>query len=103
MNIRLDPSDFHWWRTAPEETQSSRSTIGFSHYIAQSHSKTLTAFQIQKLNVVSRIGRPLLRWLNGILCLLEKEPGNIDIEKIRYIILFEADLNWWMKMLFARG
>ena len=93
MNIRLEPSDFHWWRTAPEETQSSRSTIGFSHYIAQSHSEILTAFQIQKLNVVSRIGRPLLRWLNGILCLLEKEPGNIDIEKICYIILFEADLN----------
>ena len=23
MNIRLEPSDFHWWRTAPEETQSS--------------------------------------------------------------------------------
>ena len=26
---------------------------------------------------------------------------NIDIDKLRSIILFEADLNWWMKMIFA--
>ena len=49
LNIKLEPSDFWWWRTAPEKTESSMSTIGFSHYIAQSHSDSLTCIQIKNL------------------------------------------------------
>ena len=45
MNIQLKNSDFHWWRTAPEKTESSRSTVGFNHLIAQSHSEKLTSLR----------------------------------------------------------
>ena len=101
MNVQLKNSDFHWWRTAPEETESLRSTVGFNHLIAQSHSEKLTSLRIKQLNLVLRLGLPLERWLNGILLLLQKEAGNIDIDKLRAIILFEADFNWLLKMIFS--
>ena len=93
MNIQIENSDFRWWRTADEKTESSRSTVGFSHMIAQSHSKKLTSIQIRKLNLIVQNGFPLDRWLHGILLLLQKEIGNIDIDKLRFIILFECDFN----------
>ena len=34
------------------------------------------------------------RWLNGLTVMLEKKRGNIDIEKLRAICLFETDFNW---------
>ena len=90
MNIVLKNSDFRWWRTADEKIESSRSTVGFSHMIAQSHSEKLTTIQVRKLNLIVRNGFPLDRWLNGILLLLQKEIGNIDIEKLRFIILLKV-------------
>ena len=102
MNIHIEPNDFHWWRTSREKSKSSRSLISFSHYKAQSHSKTLTALQVKKINLTLRIGLPLERWLNRILVLLEKESGNIDIDKLQAIILFEADFNWLLKISFSK-
>ena len=46
-----------------------------------------------KLNLVLTMGMPLEWWLHGLTVLLEKEHGNISIEKLRAIYLFEADLN----------
>ena len=85
MNIRIESKNFHWWR--------------FSHYKAQSCSKTLTALQVKKINLTLRIDLPLERWLHGILVLLEKESGNIDIDKVQTIILFKADFNWLLKII----
>ena len=102
MNVQLKNSDFLWWRTAPEKTESSRSTVGFNHMIAQSFSDKLTTLQIKKMNLMLRLGLPLERWLNGILLLLQKEIGNIDIDKLRFIILFEADFNFLLKKIFAQ-
>ena len=34
--------------------------------------------------------------------MLEKESGNINIDKLRAICLFEADLNWVLKVIFAK-
>ena len=54
------------------------------------------------MNLMLRLGLPLERWLNGILLLLQKEIGNIDIDKLRFIILFEADFNFLLKKIFAQ-
>ena len=34
--------------------------------------------------------------------MLEKEAGNINIDKLRAICLFEADFNWVLKVLYAK-
>ena len=45
---------------------------------------------------------PLERWLHGLTVMLEKERGNINIEKLRAICRFEADLNWVLKVIYAK-
>ena len=49
-----------------------------------------------------KLGEPLERWLNVLTVMLEKERGNINIEKLRAICLFEADLNWVLKVIYAK-
>ena len=45
---------------------------------------------------------PLQRWLHGLTVMLEKEAGNINIDKLRAICLFKADFNWVLKVLYAK-
>jgi len=33
------------------------------------------------------------RWHTGLNVMLEKSPGNFNVEKLRIILLFEADFN----------
>ena len=55
-----------------------------------------------KLNPVLSMGMLLKRWLRGLAVLLEKEHGNIIIEKLRAICFFKAHLNWVLKVTFAK-
>ena len=55
-----------------------------------------------KLNLATRSGIPLERWGSALTVLLEKEFGNIYIEKLRAICLMEADFNWLNKLVFAK-
>ena len=48
------------------------------------------------------IGLTLERWLHGKTFLLEKESGNIDIDKLQAIIIFEANFNWLLKLIFSK-
>ena len=102
MDICIEPTNFHWWRTAREKTESSRSLISFSHYKTQSHSKTLTALQVKKINLTLCIGLSLERWLHEILVLIEKESGNIYIDKLWSIIWLKADFNWLLKIIISK-
>ena len=91
-----------FWNSTREATESSKSGIHFGHYIAQSFSPFLTKLQVIKLNLVLSMGMPLKRWLHGLTVLLEKEQGNTNIERLRAICLFEVDLNWVLKVIFAK-
>ena len=42
------------------------------------------------------------RWGHSLTVLLEKEFGNIYIEKMQAICLMEADFNWLNKLVFAK-
>ena len=70
--------------------------------MSQAFSKRLTRLKLLQLNMVLRMGTPLKRWLNGLTLMLEKEAGNINIDKLRAICLFEADLNWVLKVIYAK-
>ena len=60
------------------------------------------ALRVKKIILTLSIGLPLERWLHKILVLLEKESGNIDIDKLQAIILFKAEFNWWLKIIFSK-
>jgi hypothetical protein len=42
------------------------------------------------------------RWVSALTVLLEKEFGNIYLDKMRAICLMEADFNWLMKLVFTK-
>ncbi len=55
-----------------------------------------------KLTLAASTGVPLARWGNGLTVLLKKASGNIYIDKMWAICLFEADYNWLNEFVFAK-
>ena len=92
----------HYWQKANERISSSYSGLHFGHYKAASFDKDLSALHAGKLSLAAQTGVPLDRWGRGLTILLEKVIGNIFVHKLRAICLFEADFNWWNKLIFAR-
>ena len=92
----------YYWKRADEFIQSSYSNIHFGHYKAAARDCFLSALEAAKLNLATRSGIPLERWGSALTVLLEKEFGNIYIEKMRAICLMEADFNWLNKLVFAK-
>merc|ERR1711983_453290 len=82
--------------------EPSASSLHFGHSIAQAFSKRLSKLKLMQLNIVLQMGMPLDRWLQGLTVMLEKEKGNINIDKLRAICLFEADFNWVLKVIYAK-
>ena len=92
----------YYWQRADERTSSSASNIHFGHYKAAAHDQYLSALHAAKLSFAAKSGIPLERWGAAITVLLEKEFGNIFVDKLRAICLLEADFNWLNKLVFAR-
>ena len=92
----------YYWQRANERISSSYSGLHFSHYKAASFNPALSALHAAKLSACARKGVPLSRWGIGLTVLLEKIAGNNFVNKLRAICLFEADFNWWNKLIFAR-
>jgi hypothetical protein len=46
-------------------------------------------------------GRPYERWKSEVEIMLEKEPGNPKIERLRIICLYKADYNLFLKIMWA--
>jgi hypothetical protein len=99
--IRTDEFQ-QWWKTANEDIQSSYSGKHFGHYMAAAHDDYLSTLHVAKMNLALQVGIPYTRWTKGLTVLLEKVFGEIYIEKLRAICLFEADFNWITKVIFAK-
>lgn len=91
-----------FWSHADEFIQSSYSNIHFGHYKAIARDRYLSALQAAKLSLAARTGIPIDQWGLVLTVLLEKEFGNIYLDKMRAIWLMEADFNWLMKLVFAK-
>jgi len=91
-----------YWQRANERISSSYSRLHFSHYKAAAFNPALSALHAAKLSACARKGVPLSRWGIGLTVLLEKIAGYNFVHKLRAICLFEADFNWWNKLVFAR-
>ena len=92
----------YFWKRVNERISSSYSGLHFGHYKAASFDVKLSALHAAKLSACARKGVPLTRWGKGLTVLLEKICGNNYVHKLRAICLFEADFNWWNKLVFAR-
>ena len=99
----VTPTEFtSFWSSAKESTSSSKSGRHFGHYKAMTDDPALVTLHVTNINLAATRGEPLTRWCEGVNVLLEKIPGNTNIDKLRAICLLEADFNWWLKIIFAR-
>ena len=100
--ITVSPDDFRkYWKKAREETSSSTCGIHFGHYRAATKSDKITKFLSQKVTVIARTGLPPERWGNGLQVMLEKIAGIALVNKLRAILLMEADYNFFNKWAFG--
>jgi len=81
------------WHKAQEEMLSSPSGIHFSHYIAGNFNPDILVFNAKLVDIPFSTRYSPTQWCRGLNVMLEKSPGNFNVEKLRIILLFEADFN----------
>ena len=89
------------WRCAREKTSSSVSGQHFGHYIASTSSDMISSYHALKATIALKKGLHLDRWARGMTCILEKKPGVRLVDKLRAILLMEADFNSTNKEVFG--
>jgi hypothetical protein len=102
VGIKIMKED-HWghWRTAKEETSSSKSGMHFGHYVAGSLSECIDDFHALKATLLLHHGLVLDRWAQGLLVMLQKMFGCLLITKLHSILLLEADFNGTNKQVYG--
>jgi hypothetical protein len=102
LNNRVGRADWaSHWRKAKEETSSSISGRHFGHYKAGLWSAYISHTQALISSIVTKEGLVLERWSQGLSVMLEKIPGCALINKLRSILLMEADFNAMNKLLYG--
>eukprot|EP00956_Cyclotella_meneghiniana_P010074 scaffold13929_cov79-Cyclotella_meneghiniana.AAC.4 len=89
------------WKKKKEETSSSVSKLHFGHYISGAHSDKISDFHALKTSLALVHGIALKRWSRGLCVMLEKKLGVRLINKLRAILLMEADFNAANKIVFG--
>jgi hypothetical protein len=90
-----------FWSRVQEETSSSESGLHFGHYKAGASSAVISHFHAMKASVTLKTGYGLDRWGQGLSVMLEKIPSCQLINKLRSILIMEADFNSINKILFG--
>ena len=102
ISLEYSPGNFqNSWKGVNERISSSPSTRHFGHYIAGAKSEFLSHVHALMITIANKYGIALERWLSGMSCMLEKKPGVALIEKLRAIVLLEADYNKAIKEMFG--
>ena len=101
--ITITPEEFqYFWKRVKEGTASSYSGIHYGHYKAAAHSEKISSFLSKKITLISRTGCPPERWSYGLTVMLEKIAGIALVNKLRAILLMEADFNFHNKLIFGK-
>ena len=101
--ITITPEEFQFfWRRIREGTASSYSGVHYGHYKAAAHSDRISSFLAKKITLIARTGCPPDRWGHGLTVMLEKVAGIALVNKLRAILLMEADFNFHNKLLFGK-
>jgi len=61
--------------------------------MASMFNPTIAVFNAQLANLGFTMGYSLKQWCTGLNVMLEKQAGNMNMEKLCIILLFEGDFN----------
>ncbi len=70
-----------WWK-ARESMASLPSGIHFSHYMASTFNLNILLFNATMADLPMKMGYLLNQWREGVNMMLEKTPGNFNVEKL---------------------
>ena len=102
LSSNISAEDFStYWRSSKEKTASLISDRHFGHYKAASTRQLLSQYHASILSLASNFGLHLSRWTKGLTVMLEKSENDIRVEKLRAILLMEADFNFVNKLIFG--
>ena len=82
-----------YWRRARERTASGASGLRFPHFMAGALHPGICCVDTVLANIPFSTGYSLERWQTGLNVRIPKKSGNFNVEKLRTILLFEADCN----------
>ena len=88
------------WRQSKESTSSSISGRHFGHMKVTSQAEDISFLQIALINLSIKNKSILQRWARGLSVMLQKKVSSIRVDKLRAILLLEADINAVAKILF---
>jgi hypothetical protein len=100
--FEITPDDYRtFWKWVKESTSSSLSGLHFGIYKAAVQLEAITFFLSDKISVSGSYGCPPSRWGCGLQVMLEKIAGVALVNKLRAILLMEADYNFYNKFVFG--
>ena len=82
------------WQKSKERTSSGGSLLHFGHCKAISQDESLSAMEASLMSIPLRSGYAFSHWRRGIDCTLLKKKNSFQVNKLRTIVLFEADFNF---------
>jgi hypothetical protein len=96
ISCKITKEDYqHYWKKPRECTSSSISGLHYGTYKAAAHSDHLSKIHALLTELTVTGACPFSRWETGLSCMLEKAAGVIKVEKLRAILLMEADFNFF--------
>jgi hypothetical protein len=89
------------FRTWKETTSTSPSGRHLGHYKAIIQEKSLLKCLTQFMQITVASGLTLSRWCNAVSIMIEKDHGKPRLNRLRIIHLFEADFNFFLKLVWG--
>ena len=102
VNLSITPEKLaKAWRTARVTTAPGPSGYTFAQFKAhaQPEADDLIAIDARMLSIPYQTGYSPKLWQQGINCMLEKKKGNFRVDKLRAILLYEAQFNMMNKIM----
>ena len=89
-----------FWPRLNENTSSSFSGFHLGHHMSAAKSDEMSELLSDQMNLIISSGVCPTRWGVALQVLLEKVAGDCLVSKLRSIQLYEADYNWFNKLVF---
>ena len=87
------------WKKAKEKTSSGGIILHFGHCKSMAQNDGLAQLEAMFLSSAMKSGYAYASWRKGVDCTLQKKANSLRIDKLRTIVLFEADFNFVNKFI----
>ena len=100
-HLQVTTKDYQkYWPRLNENTSSSFSGFHLGHHMSAAKSDEMSELLADQMNLIIASGVCPSRWGVALQVLLEKIAGVCAVSKLRSIQLYEADYNWFNKLIF---